>query len=513
MITKRILKNTLMLYVRQIVLLLISLYTVRVVLDVLGVEDFGVYSVITGIVTICSFLSGSMATSTQRYFSYAIGNDSNCNDRLKYTFSVSLIIYLIICCLVLVILEGPGLWFVINKLNLPEGKIDSAIYLYHYSVITFCFTIMTAPFIAIIISHEDMHYFACISLLEGIVKLFSVYALIYIPGEKLEVYGTLQLCTTFSILIVYLVLCKKKYSECQFKKWYWDFSLFKEMFTFTSWTMFGQLSTAARIQAVTILINQYFNPTVVAARAIAITISSKVNIFSNNFNTGLYPVIIKNWASGKREEMYDLIINGSKLTFFLMWILVLPLLFKMESILSFWLTEVPSHAVFYTKLALIEALILSISMPLTTAARAPGKMKTYELTLGTMQIMILVIAYIFLENGYLAYSVFIIAIVMNVVMFFVRLFIVSSLIGLPKKLFIKKACTPMVYFIIITYSFSLLISKIIPEGIAFDIVFVFLTMLACIPVMFYTCIDKEWQDAIINYVRKKFLGKKLERSL
>ncbi len=457
-----------MLYIRQILILLVSLYTVRVILDVLGVEDYGLYNVVGGIVMLFSFLSGTMASATQRFFSFALGESDS--DKLKKTFSVNLIIYIAIAIIAVALLETIGMWYVKEQLKIPPERYEAVIFLFHFSVFTFIGTMLAAPFMAIIIAHEDMHIYAYISIVEVLLKLAVVFMLMYISIDKLKLYGVLLFMVTNITLLIYAAVCLKKYAECQFRKFYWDKYLFKEIVNFTSWTLFGQLSTVTRNQAVTILLNQSFNPVVVAARAVAINISGKINIFSSNFNVGLYPPIIKSYSSGDKEGMYRLIFNGSKMTFFLMWVFALPVFIEMKMILGLWLKEVPEFAVLFTRLALVESLIFSVSLPLATAARAPGKMKSYELTLGIMQISIFVFAWLVLKMGYPAYSVFVVAIVVNLLMFGVRLFIVAGLINLSIVNYLKQVALPVLLIILISSGASLLFKYFTPEGIGFSVI-------------------------------------------
>ena len=444
--SRRIAKNTLMLYFRQILILLVSLYTVRVVLDVLGVEDYGIYNVVAGIVTLFSFLSGTMASATQRFFSFALGRKDN--EQLKKIFSVNIAIYIGIAIVAVFLLETVGLWFVNEKLEIPLDRFEAARFIYHFSVLTFVSTILTAPFMAIIIAHEDMQIYAYVSIIEAILKLGVVFLLMYIKADKLELYGVLLFVVSVINAVIFISISIRKYEECQFKKFYWDKGLVQEILGYTGWTLFGQVTTVVRNQAVTILINQVFNPVVVASRAIALSISGHIGVFANNFNTSLYPPIIKSYSSSKKDEMFSLIFNGSKLTFFLMWIIALPLLVELEMILNIWLKNVPPDAVLFTQLKIIESLILSLSLPLVTAARAPGKMKVYELTLGIIQLSIFFVSWMILKMGYPAYSVFVVAIIVNIVMFFVRLVIVSNLIDLSKKSFTIKVVFPIIGVIV-----------------------------------------------------------------
>ena len=458
----RIAKNTIVLYCRQLFTMMVNLYAVRVVLNVLGVEDFGIYNVVAGIVMLFSFLSGTMASATQRYFSFALGRQDQ--SLLKKIFSTNLLIYLVIMFVAVILLETIGLWFVQNKLNVPADRLASAVVLYHFSVLMFLSMICAAPFMAIIIAHEDMRLYAYVSIVEAMLKLGAIFLLLYIPYEKLISYGVLLFLVSLVTTLMYVCLCRIKYEECSFRSLGVDRKLFREIFSFTGWTLFGQLSTVVRNQAVTVLLNQFFSPVIVSARAIALNVSGSINVFSNNFNTSLYPPIIKQYAAGEKKGMFRLVFNGSKITFFLIWILALPLLLRMDYVLNLWLKETPQWAVLFTQLAIVESLINSISLPLGTAARAPGKMRMYELSLGIIQIAIFPASWLVLACGKEVYTVFIVAIIANLVMFAVRLLLVHRLIGLPLKQFYFYVLLPVFGVIICSGGPALLISVVLPEG-------------------------------------------------
>lgn len=476
---ERIAKNTLMLYFRQILILLVSLYTVRIVLNTLGIEDYGIYNVIAGVVAFFSFLSGTMASATQRFFSFALGQDDA--DKLNRIFSINLIIYIAIAIIILIFLETVGLWFVNEKLHVPPDRYEAAQFIYQFSVLTFTATIFTAPFMAIIIAHEDMQIYAYVSIIEAILKLSIVFLLIYLPWDKLKIYGVLMFGVMVLIDAIYITICTRRYKECQFRKFYWDKKLLREITGFTGWTLFGQATTVARNQAVTILLNQAFSPVIVAARAIATNITGQVNVFSNNFNVGLYPPIIKSYAANDKKQMFLLILQGSKITFFLMWIFALPLFLEMDTILQIWLENPPPEAVLFTRLALIEVLINSISLPIATAARAPGKMKIYELSLGSIQLGIFAASWIVLILGGEAYTVFVVAIIANLVMFIIRLFLVKNLIGLHIRPFFAEVISPLSLVVLISAVLSFGLHYLLPVGLLYTIIAIIGSMLfACI---------------------------------
>lgn len=498
--TNRIFRNTLMLYFRQILILFVSLYSVRVVLNTLGVEDYGIYSVVGGIVSFFSFLSGTMASATQRFFSYALGENNQ--DKLNKTFSTNLLIYIFIAIISVILLETLGYWFVHNNLKVPLERYETACFIYHFSVMTFVFTIIASPFMAIIIAHEDMHIYAYVSIADASLKLLVVFLLRLLVWDKLKLYGILLCFVGFVNAIIYLIICLKKYEECQFKKFNWNRKLFSETISFTGWTLFGQVTSVLRVQAVTILINQVFNPLIVTARTIATQVTNQVNVFSSNFNVGLYPPIIKSYAANEKDEMFDLIFTGCKITFFLMWVFSLPLFIEMRFCLTIWLKQPPEFSVLFTRLALIEVLINTISMPIATAARASGKMRNYELSLGAIQVLIFVTDFILFKYFSVeAYIVFVVAAIFNLLMFIVRLILVRYLIDFPILRFIKTVILPIIFVAVISALFSMLFYFSLPKTIIFNLLIIFLCVIISTLCMFFFGFDKSEKKKVLEKVK------------
>jgi O-antigen/teichoic acid export membrane protein len=460
--TARIAKNTLMLYFRQILIMLVSLYTVRVVLNTLGAEYYGIYNVVAGVVTMFRFLSHSMSGASQRYFSFEIGK--NDFKQLKKIFSLNLTIFILISLLVLVLAETIGLWFVSNKLAIPIERKIAAQWIYQFSIVSFLFSILTTPYMAAIIAHEDMNIYAYVSIVEVTLKLGIVFILRLIAIDKLQLYGFLMCAVTIINTAIYRTICTKKYQECKFG-FYFDKVLFKEITSYIGWSLFGSLTTVIRDQAVTILLNQFFNPLVIAARSIASSVNSAASSFSYNFSTALRPQIIKSYSSGQKTEMIRLISGGSKSTYFLMYLFVLPLVLEMPTVLAIWLKNVPDYAVVFTRLALIDVLINSISFPLMTAARAPGKIKIYESVLGSIQLASFFIAWIVLMLGAPAYSVMIVTICISVAMFIVRLVITGYLVGFSIRQFLYEAIVPACMVTIVSAILPVLLFTVLQEGL------------------------------------------------
>ena len=504
----RIFKNTLMLYIRQILILLVSLYTVRIVLNVLGAEDYGIYGVIGGIVTFFSFLSTTMASATQRFFSFALGKKED--EKLKQSFCVNLVIYTLIAFIAFILLETIGLWFVHNKLSIPDGRFDAASALFQFSILTFLFSIMTSPFLAIVIAHEDMQIYASVSIIEVLCKLGVVFLLRIIITDKLILYGLLMLCVQGFIALSYLIICLNKYSECQFRKFYWNGTLFRETIDFTSWSLFGAFSVVGRNQAVTILLNQFFNPVIIAARSIAVTVSGQVNAFSSNFNTSLYPPIIKEYAAGEKEEVHRLVYNGSKMTFFLMWIFALPLFFHMDYVLFLWLKNPPENAILFTRLALIESLINATALPLMTVARAHGKMVGYELPLGSINFLIFIADWILLKMDFDAWIVFVVAAIGNVFMYVLRLVFVKKFVKIQITLFFKKVLFPVFMISTVSVIPTFFVSKIIPNRLWAVSISVIFSVIVTSIAMYFIGMDRVMREKIVqavnnkvSYIRKK----------
>ncbi len=430
-VKQKIAKNTIILYVRMLLSAGISIYSVRIILGTLGAEDYGLFNVVSGLVTLLAFLPDSMASASQRFFSHAIG--SNDQSKLGQLFTVNCFIYLLFGITAFVLLASVGHWFTKNHLHIEESRRGAAMALFHISTLAFTLTTLSSPFRAVITAYEDMQVFAFISILEAVLKLGCAFLLRYLPWDKLPGYGLLVLAITVLTTTLYIVVCRRRYPECRIKVRSWDSKIAREVLAFTTWTLFGQLSTVIRNQGVTLAINQFLGPVVVAARSIALSVSGQAGALAVSFNNSLYAPIVKAYASGQKDQMMALVYAGSRITWYLMWILAFPLLIEMDAILKVWLTNPPDHSVYFTRISILEGLIGAISVPLMTAARAPGRMRTYELTLGTIQLTVLPVSWYALSAGAGAQAVFIISFVTMLVMYLIRLFIVRSLVDLSLR--------------------------------------------------------------------------------
>ena len=431
---KRIAKNTLLLYFRMLVTMAVSLYTSRVVLNILGVEDFGIYNVVGGIVAMFGFINGSMTSATQRYLTFELGQNNRA--QLTKVFSTSLSIHGIISFLIIVLAETVGLWFLWNKMQIPADRMNAAFWVFQCSVAASVIMIMSVPYNAAIIAHERMSAFAYISIIEVSLRLLIVCFLRYFHTDKLILYAALIVIVQFLIRLCYSWYCNRHFNETKYR-WSWDKGLFKEMTGFASWNMFGSLAAITFTQGLNLLLNMFFGPVVNAARGIAVQAQTAIGQFSSNFQTALNPQITKSYATGDMEYMHGLIFRSAKFSFFLLLLLSLPVLIETKAILTLWLKIVPDHTVVFLRIMLCTTWVYAVSNPLITAASATGKIKLYQSVVGGL-LLILPISYLCLRFGLPAYSVFIVHFVMEITAQFARLLMLRRMIRLSLREYFAK---------------------------------------------------------------------------
>lgn len=424
---KRIAKNTIYLYLRMLLVMGVSLYTVRAILDILGVVDYGIYNVVGGVVTMFAFMNKTLSTSSQRYFSVALAKDDN--EDLKRVFSLNLTVFLLLGLIVFVLLETVGLWFVNNKMTIPDDRMFAANIVYQLSIISMLFHIVMIPYMAMVIAHEKMNVFAIIGVAEALMKVVIVFLLVISPIDKLIFYGILMLLMTLGNLSWYVIYCLKHYPESHFR-WYWNKKEAFELLGFSGWHFLGTFTTTCRSQGINILLNMFFNPAVNAARAIAYQVYGAVYQFVTNFFTAVKPQIYKSYASEQFEDLYKLINRSTLICTGLLSMLVFPLMANTEMVLGWWLKEVPSYAVVFTQLVLLNGLVDAINLPLTASALATGKIRKYEITLCSINLLNIPISYVVLKFGAEPYMAMVISIILSCVSIVARAFILRGMIQL-----------------------------------------------------------------------------------
>ena len=431
---KRIAKNTLMLYIRMLLTTGVSLYTSRVVLNVLGVADYGIYSVIGGVVSMFGFINSSMASATQRFFSYEIGRRSR--HRLQNVFNMSVNIHLIIAVIVYILAETIGLWIINTQLTIPSERFDAAIWVYRFSVLTMIIGIISVPYNALIIAHERMKVFAGVGIVEVSLKLLIVLMLQWLGYDKLKLYSVLVFMVALIIRLVYGIYCKISFNGISFRM-YWDRRLFLKLFSHVGWMLFGTSSNVLSGQGLNVLLNVFFGVTVNAARGIAYSLHGAVNSFVSNFMMAVNPQIIKNFAKKDFEQMYDLVLTSSKLSFYLMFLIGLPVLLLTETILRWWLNIVPEHAVVFSQLVILDMFFSVLFGPISAVSQATGKIKYYQLTVSFGFLLTFILTYVLFKLGFQPYWAFIVSIVMSLMGLIARLVILRIQIAFPVRRYFR----------------------------------------------------------------------------
>lgn len=448
---KRIAKNTLLLYFRMLFLMAISLYTSRVVLNTLGVEDYGVYNVVGGVVAMFGFINSSMSSATQRYITFALGKGDKAN--LQKVFSTALQIHAFISLVIILLGETVGLWFMYTQMQIPANRMEAAFWVLQCSIVSTVVMIVSVPYNADIIAHEKMSAFAYISILEAVLKLVIVYVLIISPYDKLIFYAFLILAVQLLIRLCYTRYCNRHFEESKYRH-IWDKSLFKEMTGFAGWSIFGNLSSVLFSQGLNMLLNVFFGPVVNAARAIAVQVQHTMQQFVTNFQMALNPQITKTYAKGELHDMHNLMFCSARFSFFLLFFLSLPVLLETEFILKVWLKIVPENALIFLRLMICTSLLYTLANPMIVANQATGKVKKYQIVCGSTLLLILPLSYICLKMGLPAYSVFIVHFIMEAFAQLARMIMLRPLIGIRIRDYLKN-----VYSQVFAVS---LISAIIP---------------------------------------------------
>lgn len=439
---KKIAKNTLLLYIRMLFLMGVNLYTSRIVLNALGVEDFGIYNVVGSIVTMFSVLSGSLSSAISRFITYELGNRSI--DKLKRIFSTSISIQILLSILITLLIESIGVWFLNNQMTIPNSRILAANWVLQFTIITFIINLISIPYNATIIAHEKMSAFAYISIIEALGKLIIAFLIIISPVDKLIFYSVLMCLIALLVRFIYGVYCKKHFEECSYNL-VWDRKLLQEMFSFAGWNFIGSVAGVLRTQGIGVLLNIYFGPIVNAAQGIAIQVNSAINSFSSNFLTAINPQIIKSYSQKDLNRAFDLTMRASRFAFLLLLILSIPLILETRYVLNLWLKTIPDYSITFIQLTLILTIIESISLPLITLQQATGKIKNYQIVVGSMHMLNFPISFILLHIGLQPSIVYIVAIILACITFYARIYMLKRIIDISITTFLKEVLLRLIY--------------------------------------------------------------------
>lgn len=479
--------------------MVVSLYTSRVILNTLGFEDYGIYNVVGGVVSMFTFFNSAMSSATQRFLSYEIGRGDFV--QLRKTFNATKIIHIGIAVLIFILAETVGLWFVKTYLVIPAERLEAAIWVYHFSVLSFMVSVIQVPYNATIIAHERMNVYAYVSIIEVTLKLLIVFMLTWITFDKLKIYGILYFCVVFIIAAIYRLYTRRNFQESRFKV-VKDKKLYKTLISYSGWNLFGNIASVAKGQGVNILLNIFFGPVVNAARGIAMQVQTAVNSFVTNFQMAVNPQIIKSYASEEREYMTSLVIRSSKFSFYLLLLLSLPIIIEIDQILKFWLKTVPDYSSIFTILVLVIVLIDCVSGPLMTAIQATGKIKVYQSVVGSLLILILPISYFFLKQGYSPEITLYVNIVISIVALFFRLYLVWKLLEFPVLRFAKEIILKNIIIVLLSLSLPLFIRYFMEENLIRLIVIVFVTLIWNATIIFVIGLLKSEKAIVIRGLNK-----------
>ena len=445
---KRIAKNTLFLYVRMLLIMGVTLYTSRVVLHVLGVEDFGIYNVVGGVVVLFTFVNNAMITSTQRFLNYELGRrDLKAAQRV---FSASVTIHLGIALLTLVLAETVGLWFLERYIKYPANREWAVMLTYQFTILATCINIIRTPYNAAIIAHERMSFYAYISVMEAVLRLLVVYLLGLASWDRLIFYAFLMFVVLALVLVCYYLYCRRSFAVCLYR-FFWDKSLYCELLGFSGWSLFGGVANMGASRGLNILLNLFFGVTVNAAMGIANQVQTAVYSFVGNFQTAFNPQIVKSYASGDRGYFIDLIMRTSKYSYFLLFAISLPLYICCEEVLSLWLGEVPAYTVSFCRFMILFSLLDALQGPLWVSVQATGKIRDYQILMSVMILSDLPPSYLFLRMGYVPEVVLAIRCLLNLLILFVRLWYLWHLYDFPVWRYLREVVGRIVCVTVVSF--------------------------------------------------------------
>lgn len=422
---KRIAKNTIILYIRMIFLMLVTLYTSRVILEALGVEDYGIYNVVGGFVSMFALISAALTSACTRFLNFEMGNSDL--DRQNVVFSTAVAIQWILAIIIFVLAEIVGVWYVNNIMVLPPERLSAANWCFQFSVLNFCMNIITVPYNASIIAHERMKTFAYVSIYEGLAKLLVAFLVFKNPFDRLVYYALMLFLIQFSVRYLYQYYSRKHFEECHYKRVF-DKPLVKQMLGYSVWHLLGNGAVILKTHGVNLVLNVFFGPVVNAARGLAGQVDAAVSQFTNNFMMAMNPQITQSYAKGDLNYMFNLVEKGARFSFYLVLFLSLPIIVNTDYILSIWLKEVPIYTVPFVQLTLACLLISALSKPLITAQNATGNVRNYQLIIGGINLLNLPVSYLWLWLGGSPVTVVIVAIIIEIISFFGRVYLIPNTI-------------------------------------------------------------------------------------
>lgn len=498
---KRIAKNTLFLYVRMVVVMLITLYTTRALLGVLGISDYGIYNVVCGLVSMFGFLNTSMANGVQRFYNYELGKGHQ--NQISKIYSHAVAIQLLLSLVIILIVETVGVWYLNNKLVIPNDRVIAANWIFHFSMVNLFFVVISVPYSAAIMAYEKMNFYAIVSIIDAVLKLLIVYVLPYISSDNLIMYGLLMTSISIMDFILNFIYCRTKFSELKFHV---DFKkdLFGSMLSFSGWNIFGSFAHMFKNQGLNLVLNSFWGTAINAANGVAGQVNAAVNSLTANFLTAVRPQMIKSYASGNMDYLMKMLYSTSKLTFYLVMILAIPLILEIEPILNLWLGvgKYPEETISFCRLTILITLFDSFATPISTIVHASGKMKKFQIVCSCVILLVVPLAYISSKLGGSAEMTLVMGIFITIVTQFVRLHLISSIIDFSERQYYRKVFLPTQVVFVISLAANYAIYKIMPDGILYLFILFFTAVLVSSVAIFLIGINSSEKRIILSFVKK-----------
>lgn len=498
---KRIAKNTLFLYIRQIFVMGVALYTSRVVLATLGVTDYGIYNVVGGIVSLFTFINFAMGCSTTRFITFDLGKKDE--HGVNVAFSNAVIVHVIIALIILLLGETIGLYLFYEKMNIPEDRFYAASWVYQFSIFTCMINILSVPYNALITSHEKMNAFAFISILETVLKLVIVWMLLVFSYDKLILYAILMFAVGVIIRIVNQVYAVKTFKKVHFLRPK-NYTMFKEMIVYALWSLVGSAAVIFADQGQNILLNMYFGPAVNAARGVAMQVKNAVGNLCNNFNQAVTPQINKSYAGGDLTYMHKLIFASSKYTYYLLFIMSLPVILQAKTLLGIWLVEIPDHSVVFLQLMLVITILTALGNPLSNAVGANGHIRNFQLIVGGINLTLLPLTWVAFKffGEKVPEWAFVIQIVLCIVAQIARVMLVKPLINLSIWAYVRQVVMPCAYVTIIASVIPVLLTMSLSDGFISLIIVSAVSVISVMVTIYYLGLEKSEKEFVLSKLKK-----------
>ncbi|MCK9343186.1 MAG: oligosaccharide flippase family protein [Massilibacteroides sp.] len=506
---KRIVKNTMLLYGRMFFVLLITLYTSRIVLATLGVENFGIYNVVGGIVGMFAVVTRSLGVAISRFITVELGKQSM--DGLKRIFSTSMNIQLILSAVIVLVGETVGVWFLYNYMNIDALKMHAAFWVFQLSIATFVVNLINIPYYSLLIAHERMTVIAYVGIIEVLLKLAIVYMITLTTYDKLIVYTFLLLMVSIIIRFIYGFYCSIHFKESKFRILI-DKPLLKEMLSFASWEFIGSAAAIFRTQGVNIVVNMFFGVVVNAARGVTTQVNSAVSQFFGNFMMALNPQIIKSYAENNRPFMVTLVQQGSRFSSYLMLLICLPLFMETRFVLSVWLVEIPPQTINFVRLVLIGTFVDAMAGTLISALSSIGRIKVPSMIVGGMMLLNLPIVYFLLKLGAPAESAYVVLIIISFLSIFLRLAILKRQMNFPVLFFIKKVMINLLLVTVAAVVVPLLIYSMMEDNTLRFFILGFVCVLSTLISIYYIGCTKEERILLLSKT-KTFIANKMRKNV